>query len=55
LLGVVTDTPWTFEPANVVAEIAATVPAYAGITLGTVGPLGRQLATAAAPHAGAAR
>jgi NADH-quinone oxidoreductase subunit G len=43
LLAQVTEGLPAFEPAAVLAEIAAAVPAYAGLTLDRVGPLGWQL------------
>jgi len=55
LLRLVTEGDWQFDPAAVLEEIAAAVPAYAGLTLAKVGPLGWPLAAAAAPQQGATR
>jgi NADH-quinone oxidoreductase subunit G len=40
--------PWTFQPDGVLTEIAATVPAYAGLSYARIGPLGCGLADAGA-------
>ena len=55
LLRLVSGGASTFDPARVLDEIAAAVPAYAGVALAAVGPLGWPLPTAAAPQQGAAR
>jgi NADH-quinone oxidoreductase subunit G len=53
VLGKVSEGRWAFDPVAVLEEIAASVPAYAGITYDAVGPLGwevrspAQLATTA--------
>jgi len=54
LLNHVSEARWTFEPTAVLAEIAAAVPSYAGITFAAVGAQGWQLpdpSGAAAPGA----
>jgi predicted molibdopterin-dependent oxidoreductase YjgC len=52
LLRQVSEGHWTFQPEEVLAEIAATVPAYAGLSLARIGPLGCGLAEAGAGAAG---
>jgi len=48
LLARLSEAPAAFDPAAVLHEIAATVPAYAGLTWDGVGPTGWPLATAGA-------
>jgi NADH-quinone oxidoreductase subunit G len=52
LLRFLSEGAWTFRPEAVLEEIAAAVPAYAGITYAQVGPRGCALATASAGVAG---
>ena len=53
LLAQITERLPTFEPAAVLEEIARTVPAYAGLTVDKVGPLGWQLPDGNGQGAGA--
>jgi NADH-quinone oxidoreductase subunit G len=46
LLGQLSEGRWTFQPESVLEEIAAAVPAYAGLTYAAVGPLGFAVAAA---------
>ncbi len=44
ILALLSEGPWSFDPAAVLEEIAQRHPAYAGVTFAGVGPLGQQLA-----------
>jgi len=44
--------PWTFQPDAVLTEIAASVPAYSGLTSARIGPLGYALADSGAGAGG---
>jgi len=44
--------PWTFQPDAVLTEIAASVPAYSGLTSARIGPLGSALADSGAGAGG---
>jgi|SRR5579862_6864437 len=48
LLNYLGEAHWTFDPAAVLEEIGAAVPAYAGITFARVGPMGWVVAAAPA-------